>query len=385
MDTVERFRAVFEGRPVDRPPVCGWIGLPLLERLMGASGAHAVLEAIVEDPLTVVQVQEDLGLDPILVTVDDRWFSMHHYWRMLYSLPDEAADTWRVQARSEPNGDFTRYHFTATTPGGDLTWSYDVGGYQVGELERPVKTAADVELLARYMPAPELLDQTRLTELVARVGSRAFVTHNFIGVWGEAANMRGLVDLCTDLYDQPELVHRLSDFLAERSIRRVRHAAETGLHSILYDQSWVGVGLSPTQYREFIQPYDMRVVAAAREAGLLISYHNCGRGRAILDDMVDVGAHALETLTPKEGAGDFDLREVKARVGDRITLNGGFNERVLAESTPQQARDAARRCLEVAAPGGRYILRTTGQMFDAAPGTIEAVAEAAREYAYDAR
>ena len=161
--------------------------------LMGASGAHAVLEAIVEDPLTVVRVQEDLGLDPILVTVDDRWFSMHHYWRMLYSLPDEAADTWRVQARSEANGDFTRYHFTATTPGGDLTWSYDVGGYQVGELERPVKTAADVELLARYMPAPELLDQTRLTRArgagrLARL--RHAQLHRRVGRGGEHARPR---------------------------------------------------------------------------------------------------------------------------------------------------------------------------------------------------
>lgn len=382
MDTLERFRAVFEGRPVDRPPVCGWIALPLMERLMGASSALNVLERLVEDPLTVVRVQEDLGLDPILVTVDDRWFSMHHYWRMLYRLPEEAQETWRVASRTEPNGDFTRYHFTASTPGGDLAWSYDVGGYQVGELERPVKTMADVELLAQYMPPPELVDQTRLAALVERVGTRAFVTHNFIGVWGEAANMRGLVDLCTDLYDQPELVHRLSDFLADRSVRRIRHAAKAGIHSILYDQSWVGVGLSPAQFREFIQPYDQRVVAAAREAGVLVSYHNCGRGQAILEDMVDVGAHALETLTPREGAGDFDLADVKRRVGDRITLNGGFNERALAEATPAQARDAALRCLEAGAPGGRYILRTTGQVFDAAPGTIEAVAAAAREYAY---
>ena len=382
MDTLARFKAVFLGEPIDRPPVCGWIGMPLLVRLTGSSGDRQLLESVIDDPSIVIQTQLDLGLDPIIVTVDDRWFSMHVYWRLLYDHAEEDLATWRVTTKAVPNGDFTTYHFTAETPEGPITWGYDVGNDQVGELERPLKTMHDLELLSRYMPAPEALQQDRLTELVRRVGSDAFIMHNFIGVWGEAANMRGLVDLCTDIFDQPELVHSVSEFLTERSIRRVRHLAQTGVHSILYDQSWVGVGLSPEHYREFIKPYDQRVVAAARESGLLVSYHNCGRGTAILEDMVECGAHALETLTPKESSGDFDLADVKHRVGDRVTLNGGFNERVLATATPAQAREAALRCLEAAAGGGRYILRTTGQVFEANPGTIEAFAGAAREFAY---
>lgn len=42
--------------------------------------------------------------------------------------------------------------------------------------------------------------------------------------------------------------------------------------------------------------------------------------------MVSTGADSLETLTPKESSGDFDLAEVKRRVGNQITLHGGFNE-----------------------------------------------------------
>ena len=384
MDTATRLKAAFRGEPTDRPPVYGWIGLPLLKKLTGIQDGRQLLESVIDDPGLVIQTQRDLGLDPIIVTVDDRWFSMHIYWRLLYDHAEDDLATWRVTTESVPNGDFTTYHFTAETPEGPITWGYDVGNDQVGELERPLETMRDLELLSRYMPAPESLRQDRLTELVRRVGNDAFITHNFIGVWGEAANMRGLVNLCTDLFDQPELVHALSEFLTERSIRRVRHVAQTGIHSILYDQSWVGVGLSPEHYREFIKPYDTQVVAAAKESGLLVSYHNCGRGMSLLEDMVDCGGHTLETLTPKESSGDFDLAEVKRRVGDRVTLNGGFNERVLATATPAEAREAALRCLDTAAEGGRYILRTTGQIFEANPGTIEAVAGAAREYQYSA-
>lgn len=230
------------------------------------------------------------------------------------------------------------------------------------------------------MPAPESLNHDNLARMVRAVGDRGFFTHNFIGVWGEAANMRGLVTLCTDIYERPEFVKRISEFLMERSIRRIKRLAETGVHSVLYDQSWVGVGFSPQVYREFMLPYDREVVKAAKDSGLLVSYHNCGRGTLFLEDMVSTGADALETLTPKISSGDFDLADVKRRVGRQITLNGGFNERILAEATVAQIREAVQRCVDAAAGDGRYILRTCGQIFDVAPGNLEAFTQAGRDY-----
>lgn len=380
MNTVERYTAAYTGKPLDRIPICAWLGMPLLQGLTGWP-IPKIIKTIITDPLWIVELQESLGFDPIVVTVDDRWFSMHYYWRMLYSWPEAALDTWRVTAQvSEVSQGFTDYQFTATTPEGPVTWGYQVGGGQVSELERPIKEEADLDLLINYMPPPESLNQGKLAAMVNTVGGRGFFTHNFIGVWGEAANMCGLVTLCTDIYERPEFVKRISEFLMERSIRRVKHLAHTGVHSLLYDQSWVGVGFSPQVYREFMLPYDREVVRTAREAGMLVSYHNCGRGTLFLEDMVSTGADALETLTPKTSSGDFDLANVKQRVGSAITLNGGFNERILASATVTAIRDEVKRCLDIAARDGRYILRTCGQIFDAAPGNLEAFTAAGREY-----
>ncbi len=379
MNTVERFKATLQGKPVDRVPVCAWLGLPLLKSLMGKSTA-ALLQTVVSNPLEIVHIQEQLGLDPIIVTIDDRWFSVHKYWRLLYSWPDEALENWRVsQEPVEKEKDFVVYQFTASTPQGPIGWSYRVGDSQVSHLERPLKEERDLDLLIKYMPEPESLNQDKLVTLVSRVGDQAFHTFNFIGVWSEAANMRGLEKLITDLYENPRLVDRMSEFLMERAIRRVKHLAKTGIHSIVYDQSWVGIGFSASTYRKFMLPYDQKVVKAAREAGLLVSYHNCGCGSGFLEDMVSTGAEALETLTPKERSGDFELSDVKRRVGSQVTLNGGFNERVLASGQPDEVRDEAKRCLDAAGSGGRYILRTCGQIMNAAPGNIEIFAEAGRE------
>ncbi|MFN8006951.1 MAG: uroporphyrinogen decarboxylase family protein [Terriglobia bacterium] len=379
MNTVERFQAVFQGKPVDRVPVCAWLGLPLLKTLMGKTTLE-LLHTMVSDPLQIVHVQEQLGLDPILVAVDDRWFSMHRFWRLLYSWPQEALENWQVsQEVIERGNGFAVYRFVVSTPHGPIRWSYRVGDSQVSPLERPIQEERDLDLLIQSMPDPEWLNQDKLCRIVRQVADRAFHTFNFMGVWGEAVNMRGLERLITDMYESPSFVERLSEFLAERAIRRIKHLAKTGIHSIIYDQSWVGVGFSAETFRKFMLPYDRKVVSAAREAGLLVSYHNCGRGIQFLEEMLSTGAEALETLTPKENSGDFDLSEVKRRVGNHVTLNGGFNERLLASGQANEVRDEVTRCLDAAGSGGRYILRTCGQIMKAAPNNIEIFAETARE------
>ena len=76
------------------------------------------------------------------------------------------------------------------------------------------------------------------------------------------------------------------------------------------------------------------------------------------------GADSLETLTPRNSFGDFDLAEVKRSVGDQITLQGGFNERVSVNASPEEIIGTVKWCLDTAAECGRYILRSTGQVLD---------------------
>ena len=273
MNTVERLTAVFKGEPVDRVPVTGWLGWKLLKRLTGKN-VRTMMTEWVENPVgSIVKIQEDLGFDPIILTVCDCWTSTHRFWRLLYSWPPEALANWQVKEEIvEHKQGSTTHHFTASTPQGDLAWGYTVADAGVCPGERPLKEEKDLELL-QYLPEPESLNQDKLTAMVKKVGNRAFFTHNFIGVWGEAVNWRGLATLSTDLYDRPEWVKRLMEILMERAIRRVRHLGKTGIHSIVYDETWVGMGLSPQIYEEFILPYDKQVVKAARDAGILVSYH----------------------------------------------------------------------------------------------------------------
>jgi uroporphyrinogen decarboxylase len=382
MNSAERLSAAFQRQTPDRVPVTCWMGLRMLRQMFPRDLSMLELfDLWIDDPLnSIVKVLEELGFDPLFWTMSQHHGEIHEWTDRLFRWPEEALGDWderKVEIERGPGYRVVQHQ--VDTPAGAGSWTYRIEGYSDWPLEHLLKEESDLDLL-EYMPDPALVDISIMQELVDKVGDRAFFNHHIPGPWDEAAELRGVTHLSMDIYDRPEWVHRLMRRLTDRQIRHMRRLAEIrGLHSISVNETWVGVGLSPHTYRDFILPYDREVVQAIKDTGLLVSFHNCGRGSLFLEDMVSTGAHALETLTSTENSGDFDLADVKRRVGDRICLFGGFNERVLTEK-PEAVRDEVKRCIDAAAEGGGYVLRSMGQIFDAEPGNIELMTATAREY-----
>ena len=87
----------------------------------------------------------------------------------------------------------------------------------------------------------------------------------------------------------------------------------------------------------------------------------------------------LEPLLPPSLNGELWLKEIRQRVGERIALYGGFNERVLQSEDPEDVRAEVRRVIDEGAAGGGYAIRTAGQVFDADLKNLEVMtAEVAR-------
>jgi len=267
---------------------------------------------------------------------------------------------------------------TITTPEGVLTSAYRRERYQKWTLEHLVKEESDLELL-KYRPDPKYLDISRLAETVRTVGERALVLHNFPGVWYEACSVRDLVSVSTDIYERPEWLKRYMAVLADYLLRMQARIMESGIKVLLLDESWVGVGLSAATFNEYILPYDMQLVSAAHRAGVMVDYHNCGRIKAVLEPMANTGADVLEPLLPPSLNGELWLKDVKQRVGGRIALYGGFNERVLMESA-EEVQAEVRRCIDEGAAGGGYAIRTAGQVFDATVKNLEVMTREVERY-----
>jgi hypothetical protein len=299
---------------------------------------------------------------------------------MLFSYEDAAYENWQEEIiEIDHSATFRTLQHHIQTPAGGGHYTYRIENYSSWILDHLIKSEHDLELL-HYRPDPAFLNLSTFNCMIAKVGNRAFWLHHPPGPWDEAAELRGSTALLTDIYDRPAFVHRLMRVVTDRLKRLYARLGETDIHAISMNETWVGVGVSPDVYREFIHPYEVECVRAAHAAGLLVSYHNCGRGADFLEEMVATGADALETITSDRNMGDFDLADVKKRVNDKICLFGGFNERLLTTDNPQRVRDEVRRCIDAAAAGGRYILRPSGQIFHADPRNIEMMCQTAHDY-----
>lgn len=380
MNSTERLMTAFRRGTPDRVPVATWISLKVFEQITGQP-PRVFLDRFAHDPITsVVKIQEDLGLDPLILTFSELEDEVIDWPARFFRWNPAAFENWRVKTEIvSRDDDSVTVQRTITTPAGQLTSAYRRERYQKWAMEHLVKNEADLELL-KYRPDPQYLDVTPLADLVRRVGDRAVVLHNFPGVWYEACSVRDLVSVSTDIYDRPEWLKRYISELGEYLLRVLARVLESGVKVILLDESWVGVGLSGAVFDEFILPYDKKLVELAHSKGVLVDYHNCGRVRAVLSGMVNTGADVLEPLQPLSLNGNMGLAEAKQRVEGRIALYGGLNERVLISDDPQEVRAEVRRCIEEAAAGGGYAIRCGGQIFEANLKNIEVMTRAVQEY-----
>ena len=365
-------------------PIHCWLGLPLIKELREPDQSFLDLfEAWIDDPMgSIVKMQQDLGLDPMITTYSQH-IGEHEIWpRMLFPRPFET-DTWIETFETTAQGDGWREHqHLIKTPDGELDYSYRTeDGFGTSCHDFLLKGDEPEKKLPalKHFPHADLYDMTVLKGMVEKVGDEAWWLHHVIGPWDMAAEIRGLVDLSTDIYDRPQFVHDLMRICTDWLKGFYKRLGETGIHSISMNETWVGVGVAPDHFREFMQPYETECVQAAHDAGYLVSFHNCGRAKLILEDMADTGPDAIETLTSSRSSGDVDLADAKQRIGDRVCLFGGFNEHLLHEADEKAVKEEVARCLDAAMEGGGYVLRSTGQIFHAKPGLIEYMCETARE------
>lgn len=375
MTSRERIKKALLRQEVDQIPVVNIFNQSYLSRTLGIHGS--IIKAYLDDPLgTVIGLQERLKHDPVinLYTFIEpgiiTWPSAYLKW------PEEALESWAIEEevlRHENGSPVVQRR--CRTPRGTLTGTYRHEAFTKWVLEPILKADTDYTLL-EYRPDPEKLDLSVLKQLIDTVGDRAFSIVDVSGCFNEYCWYRDMTNAMYDLYDCPGRVKAVLEIIRDYNIRLTKSLSRAGIDAILLNESSVGLGLSPQAFREFVLPYDQPIVEAAHEVGLLVSYHICGKSNNHLEMMADSGADAIEVLAPPEVSGDVILAEAKKRVGDRVGLWGGFNERVLAGTDTEAVKAEVFKCLDAAAKGGGYVLRGAGQIYQATPEAWDALIEA---------
>jgi hypothetical protein len=157
--------------------------------------------------------------------------------------------------------------------------------------------------------------------------------------------------------------------------------AGRGVDAIKFSSPYAGSRfISPAFYRDFVLPFESRLAAAARSAGVPAYVHTCGAIHDRLEMMVEAGFAGLECLDPPP-LGNVELADAKRRLAGRAFIKGNIDPvHVLLAGTRDVVRQDALARLRTGLPGGGYILSTACSI---APHTkkenVELLAEVAAE------
>lgn len=223
--------------------------------------------------------------------------------------------------------------------------------------ERPVRTAADIDALGVPDPEQELryvVDAVRLIrrELHGRVPLIGFsgspwTLATYMVEGGSSKNFALVKGM---MFDQPALMHRLLDKLAQSVTVYLNAQIRAGAQAVMLFDTWGGA-LTTRDYHAFSLDYMRRIIAGlTRESEgrrvPVILFTKGGAGW--LETMADSGADALGIDWT------IDLSEARRRVGGRVALQGNMDPCILYTS-PERIRAEVQTILDSYGPGEGHV------------------------------
>jgi uroporphyrinogen decarboxylase len=163
----------------------------------------------------------------------------------------------------------------------------------------------------------------------------------------------------TCLIDHPSLVHRL---LADRTawcIALYQKAVELGAEVLVLGEDAghrTGPMISPSMWREHIQPYHCRIV---RALDVPVIWHSDGNVEALLPMASEAGFVGIHGLEPASGV---DLGRVKRNYPE-LALAGNVDVEVLVERDLAAVRTEVDRCMAQGGRSGGYMISTCNSIF----------------------
>lgn len=225
------------------------------------------------------------------------------------------------------------------------------------KFKKPVRTEADIHALRVIEPGkdlPYVLDAVSLIrrELNGRVPLIGFsgspwtlATYMIEG--GSSKDFRRAKQM---LYNTPELMHQLLDILAESVIVYLNGQIEAGAQAVQIFDTWGGA-LSQAAYQEFSLRYMNKIVAGLireREGRRVPVILFTKGGGQWLELLADSGADALGLDWTT------DIGQARARVGDKVALQGNMDPAILYAS-PERIRAEVKRILASYGAGSGHV------------------------------
>ena len=112
-------------------------------------------------------------------------------------------------------------------------------------------------------------------------------------------------------------------------------------------------------------PYLAELAEYIANLGVPVLLHSCGCITQFLDDLAQT---KIASIHPIQRTAKMNLRTVKEQYGHRFCLIGNIDSsRTLPYGTPAEVAAEVREAIDIAAPGGGYVLASDHSLHDGIP------------------
>ncbi|MBU2513567.1 hypothetical protein KJ966_19675 [bacterium] len=217
---------------------------------------------------------------------------------------------------------------------------------------------SDISKLSGFVPPNPKREHMMLLELGKdRFKGEKALFWMMRGTFVRSWRLTGMENLMIMMYEAPETVHKIAQMTLEFHLKLVDMIAEVGANVIILEDDIASSKsplISPKHYKEFVFPYNKKIVEYAHSKGLKIVQHSDGNLWPLLDTILDAGFDGLNPLEPQ---GDMQMKKVKDYCGDKICLLGNIDcMHLLPNGTPEEVDASVKQTIEDGAKGGGLII-----------------------------
>lgn len=194
---------------------------------------------------------------------------------------------------------------------------------------------ADKSALGRMDPHKQIAggrmeDRLRGIELLRQRAGKELMVEGWVeGPCAEAADLRGINRLMMDFSDDPAFVHDLFEFTLQIAINFSTEQIRAGADIIGVGDAAASL-VGPRIYKEFVWPWEKRLVDSIHKNGGRVRLHICGNARRILDGMGTLGCEMVDVDYP------VPMELARLQTGELQTLTGNMDPvRELRNGSPE--------------------------------------------------
>ena len=208
------------------------------------------------------------------------------------------------------------------------------------------------------------------------------VIGNVRGPFSAAWMLFGFENFFFMMYDEPETVHEILTATTDFAITGGLEMAKLGIDALIFADDYgsnTQTFFSMDHFEEFILPQIKRMCDAFNAVDLPLIMHSDGHVKQLVGRCVEAG---IKGLHPIQRTAGMDIKEIKEKYGDKITIFGNVdNSGLLVDGTPKDVHAQVKECIDLAAKGGGYCLGSDHSIHDDVPNeNVFAIHEAGRKY-----